>query len=79
MTVSFLYLLVVIFTQGSAVGRGTGHVLQCTEFCMWDYSNAKRHTGTDKWVDILKLYEIDEQNLLYYLLPNLRLRHLNPC
>jgi hypothetical protein len=27
-----------IFTQGSAVARGTGHALQCTESWMWDYN-----------------------------------------
>jgi hypothetical protein len=26
------------FTQGSAVGRGTGHAWQCTESWVWDYN-----------------------------------------
>jgi hypothetical protein len=66
-----------IFTQGSAVSRGTGHALQCTESCVWDY-NRQRPTGTAKWDGILKLYKIDKQNVLYHLLPNVMHRHVNP-
>jgi hypothetical protein len=62
-------------TDRSAVGRGMGHALHCTESCVWDYGKL---TGTAKWDDILKLYEIDKQNMLYHMLPNVTHRHLNP-
>jgi hypothetical protein len=40
--------------------------------------NSERLTGAAKWEEMLKLYEIDKQNVLYHLLPNVMHRHLNP-
>jgi len=36
-----------------------------------------RLTDTTEWEDILKLYEIEKQNVLYYLVPSVMHRHLN--
>jgi hypothetical protein len=40
--------------------------------------NGEELTGTTKWANILKLYEIDKQNMLYCLLHDVTDRHLNP-
>jgi hypothetical protein len=64
-----------IFTQ--AVGRGTGHALQCTESWVWDYNKQRVTYWSAKWDDILKLCETDKQNVLYHLLPSVMHRHLN--
>jgi hypothetical protein len=39
--------------------------------------NSERITGTGKWEDVLNLYKIDKQNVLYHLLPIVLHRHLN--
>jgi hypothetical protein len=40
--------------------------------------NGEELTGTAKWANILKLYEIDKQNVLYRLLHDVTNRRLNP-
>ena len=40
--------------------------------------NGQPLTGTAKWADILKVYEIDKQNVLYHHLCNVTDRHLKP-
>ena len=38
--------------------------------------NGQALIGTAKWADILKVYEIDKQNVLHHLLHNVTDRHL---
>jgi len=38
--------------------------------------NRQPLTGTAKWAEIFKVYEIDKQNVLYHLLHNVTDRHL---
>jgi hypothetical protein len=45
---------------------------------VWEYNEQQVITGTAKWDGILKLHAIDEQNVLYHLLPDVMHRHLNP-
>ena len=40
--------------------------------------NGQPLTGTAKWADILKVYEIDKQNVLYRQLRQVTDRHLKP-
>jgi hypothetical protein len=40
--------------------------------------NGEELAGTAKWANILKMYDTDKQNMLYYLLCNVTDRHLNP-
>jgi hypothetical protein len=40
--------------------------------------NGQPLTGTANWADILKVYEIDKQNVLYHLLHNRTDRHQKP-
>lgn len=51
----------IIFTQGSAVGRGTGHACNALNLGCGIAINSMRLTDTSKWEDILKLYEIEKQ------------------
>jgi hypothetical protein len=41
-------------------------------------ANGGELTGTAKWANILKVYEIDKQNTLSCLLCDMTHRHLNP-
>ena len=67
----------IIFTQGPAVGRETGHVCNALNLGCGITINSMRLTDTTEWEDILKLYEIEKQNVLYYLVPSVMHRHLN--
>jgi hypothetical protein len=40
--------------------------------------NGQPLIGTAKWADILKVYEIDKQNVLYHVTRNVTDRHLKP-
>ena len=67
------------YDQEIAAAFDSRHLLKCTcnMFLKHDVmrvgfedGNCERLTGTPKWEDILKVYEIDKQNVLYYLLTN---------
>ena len=63
------------------------HLLKCTHNLFLKYNvanvecditvNGERLTGTAKWDDILKLYEVEKCNV-YRLLPKLTERHIKP-
>jgi hypothetical protein len=55
------------------VGRGTGHACSALNLECEITIKSKRLTGTAKWEDILKLYEINKQNVLH----NVMHRQLN--
>jgi hypothetical protein len=40
--------------------------------------NSEQLSGSTKWDDMLKQYEIDKWNVLYHVLPNVMCRHFNP-
>jgi hypothetical protein len=40
--------------------------------------NRQPLTGTAKWADILKVYELDKQNVLYRVMRHVTDRHLKP-
>ena len=44
---------------------------------MWAYCEWGQLTGTAKWDDILKLYEVGKHNV-YHLLPKVTKRHIKP-
>jgi hypothetical protein len=67
----------IIFTQGSAVGRETGHGCNALNLGCGITINSMRLTDTAKLEDILNLYEIEEQSVLYHLVPSVMHRHLN--
>jgi hypothetical protein len=77
MTVSSVYFLVSFFTQGSALGRETGHACNALNLGCGTTIKSMRLTDTAKGEDILKLYEIEKQSVLYHLVPNVMHRHLN--
>jgi hypothetical protein len=64
------------------------HLLKCTrnQFLKHDVMNVRLGVvvngqpliGTAKWADILKVYKIDKQNVLYRVLHNVTDRHLKP-
>jgi hypothetical protein len=62
-----------IFMQGSTVGRGSGHACSALNLGCEITIKGKQLTGTAKWEDILKLCEIDKQNVLH----NVMHRQLN--
>jgi len=68
----------IIFTQGSVIDRETGHACNALNLGRGITINSMRLTDTAKWEDILKLYEIEKQNVLYHLVSSVMHRHLNP-
>jgi hypothetical protein len=78
MRASFLYFLVSLLHRAQLWAKGQG--MPCSAmYLVCDITiNSERITVTAKWDDLLKLYEIDRQNVLYHLLPNVTHRHLNP-
>ena len=62
-----------IFMEGSTAGRGTWHACSALNLGCEITIKGRQLTGTAKSESILKLYEIDEQNLLH----NVMHRHLN--
>ena len=67
----------IIFTQSSAVGRETGHGCNALNLGCGITINSMQLTDTAKWEDILKLFEIEKQNVLYHTVPSVMHRHLN--
>ena len=55
------------------MGRGSGHACSALNLGCEIKIKGKQVTCTTKWEDILKLYEIDKQNVLH----NVMHRHLN--
>ena len=64
------------------------HLLKCTRNLFFKYDvmnvglgvvvNGKPLTGTAKWADILKVYELNKQNVLYRVMCHVTNRHLKP-
>ena len=62
------------------------HLLKCTHNLFLKHEvfnvglrvvvNGQALIGTAKWADILKVYEIEKQNVLHHLLHNVTDRHL---
>jgi hypothetical protein len=62
------------------------HLLKCTQNLLLKHDvanvecevnvNGEQRTGTAKWEDVLKLYEVDKRNV-YHLLPKLTFYHSN--
>jgi len=55
---------IIIFTQGSAVGKETGHACNALNLGCGITINSMRLTDTARWENILKLYEIEKLNAL---------------
>jgi hypothetical protein len=82
------HLSSAISGQGIAAMFDPPHLLKCTRnlFLKHDMMNVglgvvvngQPLNGTAKWADILKVYEIDKQNVLYCLLRKVTDRHLKP-
>jgi hypothetical protein len=79
MTVLFLYFLVSFLHRAQLWADGLGVPCSALNLGYGITINSEQLTGTAKWEDILKLYEIDKQNVLYHLLPNVMHKHLNPA
>jgi hypothetical protein len=77
MTVSFMYFLVLFLHRAQLWAEGMGMPCSALNLGCGITINSEQFTGTAIWEDILKMYEIDKQNVLYHLLPNVMYRHLN--
>jgi hypothetical protein len=77
MAVSFLYFLVSFLHRAQLWAEGLDMPCSALNLGCGITINSEWLTDTAKWEDILKLYEIDKQNVLYHLLPDVMHRHLN--
>jgi hypothetical protein len=78
MTISVLCFVVLFLHRFQLWAEGLGMPCSALTPGCGIRINREQLTGTAKWEDMLKLYEIDKQKVLYHLLPRVMHRCLNP-